>query len=74
MLFTHDLEAKILQDKIEHQAYADDEIIRILITWSKSYLLATFNNYNDSLGHPITKVHTKLMAIFFLLLFLLNIS
>ncbi|KAM0922852.1 hypothetical protein ACQ4PT_005896 [Festuca glaucescens] len=48
-------EAKILQDKIEHKAYADDEIIRILTTRSKAQLLATFNNYNDSFGHPITK-------------------
>ncbi|XP_047096336.1 annexin Gh1-like [Lolium rigidum] len=48
-------EAKILQDKIEHKAYADDEIIRILTTRSKAQLLATFNNYNDSFGHPINK-------------------
>jgi hypothetical protein len=58
-------EAKILHEKIEHKAYGDDEIIRILTTRSKAQLLATFNNYNDSFGHPITKVHTELMPIFF---------
>jgi hypothetical protein len=57
-------EAKILQDKIKHKAYADDEIIRILTTRSKAQLLATFNNYNDSFGHPINKVHTELFFFF----------
>jgi hypothetical protein len=65
-------EAKILHDKIEHKAYGDDEIIRILTTRSKAQLLATFNNYNDSFGHPINKVHTELLAIIFLWLFLTN--
>jgi hypothetical protein len=68
-------EAKILQDKIEHKAYADDEIIRILTTRSKPQLLATFNNYNDSFGHPINKVTvlTELMFVFFPFAVLLNI-
>ncbi|VAI72140.1 unnamed protein product [Triticum turgidum subsp. durum] len=48
-------EAKLLHQKIEHKAYADDEVIRILTTRSKAQLLATFNNYNDTFGHPITK-------------------
>uniref|UniRef100_N1QUS5 Annexin n=1 Tax=Aegilops tauschii TaxID=37682 RepID=N1QUS5_AEGTA len=48
-------EAKLLHEKIEHKAYGDDEVIRILTTRSKAQLLATFNNYNDTFGHPITK-------------------
>ncbi|XP_004966805.2 annexin D7-like [Setaria italica] len=48
-------EAKILHEKIHHKAYSDDEIIRILTTWSKAQLLATFNYYNDAFGHPINK-------------------
>ena len=57
-------EAKILHEKIEHKAYADDEIIRILTTRSRAQLLATFNNYNDSFGHLITKVHTDPVLCF----------
>ncbi|BAF19090.1 annexin Gh1 [Oryza sativa Japonica Group] len=48
-------EAKILHEKIQHKAYGDDEIIRILTTRSKAQLIATFNRYNDEYGHPINK-------------------
>ena len=61
-------EAKLLHEKIEHKAYGDDEVIRVLTTRSKAQLLATFNNYNDTFGHPITKVHKYLMLCFLLLL------
>jgi annexin D len=56
-------EAKILHEKIQHKAYSDDEIIRILTTRSKPQLLATFNYYNDAFGHPINKVHTYLINL-----------
>jgi len=48
-------EAKILHEKIQHKSYSDVAIIRIRTTRSKAQLLATFNYYNDSFGHPINK-------------------
>ena len=62
-------EAKILHEKIQHKSYSDDEIIRILTTRSKAQLLATFNYYNDSFGHPFNKVHTYLINLCFFLLY-----
>jgi len=48
-------EAKILHEKIQHKSYSDVAIIRIRTTRSKAQLLATFNYYNVSFGHPINK-------------------
>jgi len=48
-------EAKLLHKKIEDKAYADEEVIRILATRSKTQLEATFNAYNNEIGHPINK-------------------
>lgn len=62
-------EAKILHEKIQHKAYGDDEIIRILTTRSKAQLIATFNRYNDEYGHPINKVRTNLMTCAAILLY-----
>ncbi|PIN18932.1 Annexin [Handroanthus impetiginosus] len=48
-------EAKILQEKISHKAYVDEELIRILTTRSKAQINATLNQYNDHFGNSITK-------------------
>ncbi|KAH7520600.1 hypothetical protein FEM48_Zijuj08G0162300 [Ziziphus jujuba var. spinosa] len=48
-------EAKILRDKIEEKAYADDDFIRIVTTRSKAQLNATLNHYNNSYGNSINK-------------------
>lgn len=53
-------EAKILRDKIEEKAYADDDFIRIVTTRSKAQLNATLNHYNNSYGNSINKVQTQL--------------
>lgn len=48
-------EAKLLHGKIADKAYCDEEVIRILTTRSKAQLLATFNEYNNDFGNPISK-------------------
>lgn len=49
-------EACILREYICIEAYADEELIRILATRSKAQLNATLNQYNDQFGNAITKV------------------
>ncbi|XP_058085865.1 annexin Gh1-like [Magnolia sinica] len=48
-------EAKILHNKISEKHYSHEELIRILTTRSKAQLNATFNQYNDTFGNPISK-------------------
>lgn len=48
-------EAKLLHSKISDKAYTDDELVRIITTRSKAQLFATFNEYNNDIGHPINK-------------------
>ncbi|CAL9229811.1 unnamed protein product [Arabidopsis halleri] len=48
-------EAKILHQKIEEKAYADDDLIRILTTRSKAQISATLNHYKNNFGTSMTK-------------------
>ncbi|CAL1388950.1 unnamed protein product [Linum trigynum] len=48
-------EAKILHDKLEEKQFADDEVIRILSTRSKSQVNAALNQYKSQFGHEIAK-------------------
>jgi len=50
------LEASILHQAIEKDAFNDDEIIRILSTRSKKQLIATFSTFRNTYGTTITKV------------------
>lgn len=49
-------EAKILHEKINGKAYADDDLIRILATRSKTQINATLNHYKNEFGKDINKV------------------
>nr|GMD85078.1 annexin D1-like [Ipomoea batatas] len=48
-------EAKLLHEKISDKCYADDDVIRILATRSKSQINATLNCYRDEYGQDILK-------------------
>ncbi|XP_074286497.1 annexin-like protein RJ4 [Silene latifolia] len=48
-------EAEILHNCIKDKEYNHDEIVRILTTRSKSQLIATFYQFRDAHGSPITK-------------------
>ncbi|WOG90614.1 hypothetical protein DCAR_0309858 [Daucus carota subsp. sativus] len=48
-------EAKILHEKISGKAYADDDLIRILATRSKTQINATLNHYKNEFGKDINK-------------------
>ncbi|CAI0446167.1 unnamed protein product [Linum tenue] len=48
-------EAKILREKFEEKQFADDEVIRILSTRSKSQVNAALNQYKSQFGHEIVK-------------------
>ncbi|KAH9610291.1 hypothetical protein KSS87_005661 [Heliosperma pusillum] len=48
-------EAEILHECIKDKKYNHDEVVRILTTRSKSQLVATFYQFRDAYGAPITK-------------------
>ncbi|CAL1390420.1 unnamed protein product [Linum trigynum] len=48
-------EAKILHEKFEGKQFADDEVVRILSTRSKSQVNAALNEYKAQFGHEIGK-------------------
>ncbi|XVF21493.1 hypothetical protein REPUB_Repub12eG0094800 [Reevesia pubescens] len=48
-------EAKLLHEKISHEAYSDDDLIRVFSIRSKSQINATLNHYKNEYGNDINK-------------------
>ncbi|XP_022768331.1 annexin D1-like [Durio zibethinus] len=48
-------EAKLLQEKISHKAYNDDDLIKVLATRSKAQINATLNHYKNEYGNDMNK-------------------